>query len=65
MRVVFVPFTTRWLSRFNQLFSIDKSSYNGHFKSRLGAGYCAAAQPFRYMEYTFLEMPQKRTTVRQ
>lgn len=57
MRVVKVPWTDKWLTRFNRRFAVDKSSYDGHFKSRLCPGYCIDA--LWYMEYTFLDAKPK------
>lgn len=54
--MVFVPWTERWLSRFNRRFDIDKSSYDGRFKSRLGAGFCIAGPGLKFMEYNFVEV---------
>jgi hypothetical protein len=59
MRIVKVPWSSRCLGRFNRLFSVDKSSYDGRFTSRLGKGYCNAHQPFRFMEYTFSDLPER------
>lgn len=61
MRVVTIPFTDRWLTRFNQRFSVDKSSYDGHFESRLGPGYCTSSwkNSVMWMHYTFTTIPGK------
>jgi hypothetical protein len=57
MRTVRVPWSDRWLARFNKRFGIDKSSYDGRFKSRLGPGYCTGNPPTMF--YTFSELTPK------
>lgn len=54
-RSITIPWTSRWLSRFNRRFDVDKGAYNGTFKSRLGPGHCTG-QPSTGMTYTFFDL---------
>lgn len=58
MRTIRVPWTDRWLTRFNKLFAIDKSTYDGRFTSRLGNGYCTGV-PHTGMLYHFTDECEK------
>ncbi len=53
VRVVRVPWNDRWLTRFNKRFNVDKSTYDGFFKSRVGNGYCIDGKT--HMAYNFIQ----------
>jgi len=57
IRVVRVPWQNFWLDDFNQKFRVDKSSYDGRFKSILGPGYCTADNSMKTMTYNFTDLP--------
>jgi hypothetical protein len=65
VRVVRVPYRDfpggmRWITRFNARFAVDKSAYDGRFTSRLGRGYCTYAGGRPWMEYTFLDVSDRK-----
>jgi hypothetical protein len=50
-RIVWVPHTIKWITRFNKRFAIRKN-WDGTFSSRLGFGHCIYS-PSGYMGYSF------------
>ena len=50
-RIIWIPNTNRWLTRFNKWFKIQKN-WDGTFSSRLGFGHCIH-NPNGLMGYSF------------